>query len=245
MDFLIGQCSIAFAQHSSIILTLFMAGLVGGFTHCIGMCGPFVIAQCSKKSETNNVNYGQAPYLQRLTGKLLLPYHLGRMTTYIGLGIIASLLSKQIIGTETQRIISVVFLSLAGLIFIASALPKIRKFNIGRKLFGFTGLISKTAQIFIANPRGLKGYSLGILLGFLPCGLIFAALMVVATTVNPFSAAIAMALFALGTIPALLIVEFGGAIALHKWPKVTQFCARMAMIFNGISLFILAGRMIW
>ncbi|MDG1287700.1 MAG: sulfite exporter TauE/SafE family protein [Rickettsiales bacterium] len=234
MSFLMGQCHLAFAQHSSILLTVFLAGLVGGFTHCAGMCGPFVLAQCGDKSE---------PSLQRDSG-LLLPYHLGRMTTYMTLGAIAALLSKQIMGTPLQQSVSFTFLTLAGVIFIASALPQLKIKLLSIPMGGFGKVIGKLARPFLHKSDGLSGYSLGVLLGFLPCGLIFAALMVVSTTGNPFSAALAMMLFALATIPALALVGLGGKFALHKWPETTRTFTRAVMVGNGISLFALAGKMI-
>jgi sulfite exporter TauE/SafE len=184
---------------------------------------------------------------KRLTGAALLPYHFGRMTTYIALGMLAALLSKQIIGTPLQQWLSVVFLSLAGLIFIASALPKVRslvsKFRYsGVAKFGF--FLGKVAKPLFSNPRGINGYGMGVLLGFLPCGLVFAALMIVSTTGDLTTAALAMALFTLGTFPALFLIGIGSQFAYQKWPQPMQMVVRGVMIFNGFSLFLLAGTIV-
>jgi sulfite exporter TauE/SafE len=228
-----GQCHLAFAQHSSILLTLFLAGLVGGFTHCAGMCGSFVLAQCGR----------QEIALERRSG-LLLPYHLGRMTTYMVLGGMAALLSRQIIGTPLSQSLSFVFLTLAGVIFIASALPALKPYLKSLPIAGFSQWIARAAKPFMRQNDAFSGYGLGVLLGLLPCGLIFAALMVVSTTGAPFTAMLAMFFFTLGTFPALALVGIGGGIALRKWPKTTRSIARIVMVGNGFSLFALAGKIV-
>lgn len=240
MQFILGQCLYAFEQYPSILLTLFLVGLVGGLTHCAGMCGPFVAAQVKCDSGCNSK-------LEKLSGSALLPYHFGRMTTYMVLGVVAASLSRQIIGTPLQRWVSVTFLCVAGIIFIASALPMVKKFLMKIRFKGFSHMgnfIGTLAKPLSNNSNVAKGYGLGVLLGFLPCGLIFAALMVVATTGNLFTAAFAMALFTLGTFPALFMVGVGSGFAYRKWPHAMQNIARTIMVFNGISLFVLAGNIV-
>lgn len=246
MQFILGQCHAAITQYPGVVATLFLAGLVGGVTHCAGMCGPFVASQVMSRAE-------HAPSLGRLRGASLLPYHLGRMTTYMMLGVVAALLSRQIMGTPLQQGVSVVFLSLAGLIFVASALPQVRQWLFRfRSLEFITGnssrlgkALGRMAHPFWGNPTGAKGYMLGVLLGFLPCGLVFAALMVVSTTGSPLTAALAMLVFTVGTIPALFLVGLGSECAYRRWPVAMQTVARGVMVLNGFSLFILAGKLVF
>lgn len=237
MQFLLSQCHLAFEQHSSVLFTLLLAGLVSGLTHCAGMCGPFVAAQvgCGSKCDTQ---------LQRLSGVALLPYHLGRMTTYMTLGVIAALLSKQILGTPLQHWLAVCFLVVAGVVFIMSALPK-RSGKAMAHPMGVSSSISLIAAPLMRNPRGARGYMLGAMLGLLPCGVIFAALMVVSTTGSPFTAALAMAFFTLGTFPALFLVGVGSRLAYKQWPQPMRHVARGIMIFNGCNLLALAGKIAW
>lgn len=176
----------------------------------------------------------------------LLPYHLGRMTTYMCLGAIAALLSRQIIGNDIERWMSIIFLSLAGCIFISSALPPTKFKLLKLRLRGASYLgtiIGKCARLFYGKSDTTSQYVLGMLLGLLPCGLVFAALMVVSTTGNPLTAALAMALFTLGTFPILLLIGLGGRLATYRWPHTTHMIAKGAMMFNGLSLFLLAGTM--
>lgn len=247
MQFLLAQCHVALEHHSNILLTLFLAGLVSGLTHCAGMCGPFVAAQVQYGSDGGN-EYKSETMLQRLSGVALLPYHLGRMTTYMTLGVIAALLSKQILGTPLQHWLAVVFLAIAGGVFIMSALPKSKLRT--QDLHSHHGQVqliarrlARIAKPLFAKPRGVSGYLLGALLGLLPCGVIFAALMVVATTGNPFSAALAMMLFTFGTLPALFFIGASSNFAYRQWPNSMRHIVRGVMVFNGMNLFALAGQL--
>lgn len=240
LQFLLEHCSLVLQQHGGVLVTLFLAGLVGGLTHCSGMCGPFVATQSVHLRDDKTKTL-----FKRISGLSLLPYHLGRMTTYTTLGVIASLLSKQIMGSPLERWISVVFLSLAGAIFILTAMPDIKSRIINIRYSGisrFAEILGSITRPFFADPAGFNGYVLGVLLGFLPCGLIFASLMVVSTTGQPLTAALAMVLFTIGTMPSLILVGMGSRFAYRKWPSFVQRTAKVVMAFNGVSLFLMAGR---
>lgn len=80
-------------------------------------------------------------------------------------------------------------------------------------------------------------YLSGLLLGFLPCGLIYAMLILAAATANPFKAMLGMALFVLGTIPAFLALGIGVEILNQKWKNIIRPIGRMMMAVNGLVLF--------
>ena len=73
------QCSLDVARDGGLFTSLFMAGLVGGWSHCAGMCGPFVLAQVATRLE--GIPASRMTELHRLTGAAVLPYHFGRATT--------------------------------------------------------------------------------------------------------------------------------------------------------------------
>lgn len=242
MDFLYQHCQAVIDSHGGLLLTLFLAGLMGGFTHCAGMCGPFVLAQTT----TNPGNPGGV--LSRLRGGALLPYHLGRITTYMVLGVVAASVSGLVFSVPVQRGIAVVMLLAAGVIFFASALPTL-KFSLlpeplARQASRLGAAVGAFARPFFDKPSALGRYGLGFILGFLPCGMLAAALMAVAATADPFAAAMAMAAFGTGTFPALFLVGSGGQLARARWPHRMASVARGVMVFNSLSLFVIAGGMI-
>lgn len=233
------QCLNAVTASNGIALSLFIGGLFGSITHCAFMCAPFVIAQTH--SEQNLV-----PLLQRLNGYALLPYHLGRITTYIFLGIIfSSILNLAYLFSPLKLILTAPLLMLAGLMFLTSAFPKLViifpwvqsiKFPIPARFI--TGVLSKLSTKMPIFQR----YFMGVLLGFIPCGLVISALMATASTGDPFKAAIGMLAFGIGTIPALIGVAIGGNIFKKALPNLSNRLRQGFMLGSALWLFILASQ---
>ena len=227
------------AANQSLFLTLFLGGCVGGLTHCSGMCGPFVLALQGEQA-------GGA--FARAKGALLLPYHLGRMTTYMGLGVLAATLSSVLLSEPLQMQFATGMLVLAGATFLLSAVPaaKVRFLPamLERHVAGFGRFVGEVAKPFSRMTNSLGRYGLGILLGFLPCGMLAAALMAAASTTEPLAAAFAMAAFCAGTAVPLFGVGLGGQIIRVRWPHRMTMITRGMMVFSGISLFAIAGGMI-
>ncbi len=242
MDILYQHCQAVLGSHGGLLFTLFLAGVMGGFTHCAGMCGPFVLAQTTTGKQKPD------GMLTRLRGAALVPYHLGRITTYMILGLVAASVSGMVFSVPAQRGVAVVMLLLAGVLFFVSALPSLRLAFFPAPLARLVGRLGQAvgafARPFFDTPSTLGRYGLGFVLGFLPCGMLAAALMAVSATADPFAAAMAMAAFGIGTVPALFLVGSGGQLARARWPHRMASVARGVMIFNSISLFVIAGGMI-
>lgn len=234
---LFAECVHNLTTSHGLTISLFLGGLVGSFTHCAGMCAPFVLAQT-----------GNGPALERPVASLLLPYHLGRMTTYVSLGVVMhSAVNLAYLFSGTRALITAPLLMLAGTLFLVSAFPSwsavfpwAGKFSLpvdfgqmGSKL----GLFEKTG----AGSR----YLLGVLLGFMPCGLVVAALMGAATAQTSLQAAGAMAAFSVGTMPALMMIGFFGKSLKHRFPHLFQRFSQTAMVISSLWLFALAGMLIF
>jgi len=241
VDYLLSHCQAVLADHGGLLLTLFLGGLMGSATHCVGMCGPFVVAQTTSLER-------QPTLFARVRGLALMPYHLGRMTTYMLLGIVAASLSGMVFSVPLQRGIAVVLLTVAGVLFLASAVPSLKR-SMGPRIFKgsvarFGAALGRFAKPFFTAPTPWHRYALGVTLGFLPCGLLAAALLAVAATADPISAAFGMAAFCVGTMPALFLAGAGGRYALDHLPIRFSTLARGVMVFNSLSLFFIAGGMI-
>jgi len=228
--------------------TLFLGGLLGSVTHCAGMCGPFVLAQVGAEGPRAQ-STGQSTRFKRATGALLVPYHLGRMTTYMILGVLAASLSGYLFEAPVQRTVTVVLLCLAAALFLAAAFPgmKTRVWPpvLGRALSHVGTTVGRAARPFFEAPSMVHRYALGVILGFLPCGLLAAALMAVASIASPLAAAMAMGAFCVGTMPALFIIGSGGQFAVRRWPRHMATAVRGVLVFNSISLFVIASSMVF
>jgi len=88
------------------------------------------------------------------------------------------------------------------------------------------------------NPQGLKGYFLGLVLGFIPCGLLYGAFLIAMSISNPFLAALGMFFFGIATFPSLFFTAIGSHFLL-KFSQL-KFIAKTVILINAIMLFLMA-----
>lgn len=231
------QCGIEILQNQGVIFTIFMAGLLGGFTHCSAMCAPFVIGQVTNRMD--NIPLKSMNNFTRLKTSSLPPYHLGRMTTYTLLGAIASSFASPILAIPAMKYLSSLILSLAGLAILSSIFSSLPKL-INLKNAKLSQAISNISRPLFKNPTGVRGYFLGICLGFIPCGLLFSVFMIVSTIRNPAVAAISMLIFCIATIPSLFFVAYGSSFIAHNSRNFLKKTARFLLIINSFYLFFIA-----
>lgn len=178
-------------------LTLaFMAGMAGS-GHCLGMCGSLVAAVAVMTPETSA--------LQRFLSTL--GYHLGRITTYTLLGVTVGALSQGALITRYTPAFNLLFLLanvMVVLIGVATA-TGVQGMSLSRldgTPWGWMGQVlgkvsrSGTPVLFIGA---------GLVMGLLPCGLVYGVLLTTAGSGSWFSGGARMLAFGLGTLPALLL----------------------------------------
>jgi len=245
----VAQCSAAIDGSEALLFALFMAGFAGGVTHCIGMCGPFVISQVQARLEA--VSARDMSEFKRLTGGALVPYHLGRGTTYMVLGALAALASQQLMKVPALNWVAAGLLAFAALFFLGYALRGLGIYLPGSKsVEGSRGegtlarAWGKTIKPLFTHPVGFRGYALGVALGFIPCGLLYGALAAAAASGEWLTGAFAMLAFWLGTVPALLGLGVAGGALLGRWPDIARQAAPVLLIVNGCFLFYLAWQLL-
>ena len=146
----------------------------------------------------------------------MLVYHSGRILTYAALGLLFGLLGKGIAIAGFQKILSIT----AGVFMIGMALMAWRFERMVTALPGF-GVFSQKVKSGIAkrmrqNPNG-STFSIGLLNGLLPCGMVYAALAGAIASTSSLEGGLFMLVFGLGTLPLLLMVSvfsrsFGASI---------------------------------
>lgn len=243
----IAHCRAVAVEHGGLLASLFLAGLLGSVTHCAGMCGPFVLAQTVARLEA--MPLGQMSEMRRLAGAALLPYHLGRATTYAALGAAAGALAAGAIAVTGLRWLSALLLALAALFFLGYALNTLgwlrpRRWQQRTSEGTWARRIGRLALPLFARPVGWRGYLLGVALGLLPCGLLYGALAAAAATGQPLAAAFAMLAFTAGTVPALLAVAAAGHVAGQRFRAAALQLAPALMLVNAATLSYLAWRTI-
>ena len=193
-----------------------------GSVHCLAMCGPLV-------------------GLARSPGRLAIVHALGRLTTYVALGIAAGALGSALdlaghLGT-VQRAAAL----LSGGLILAWG---------GYQLAVARGWIAATpikATLFSGSLVQIRTRSavrrawlVGVLTGLLPCGWLWAFVLAAAGTGGPLAGGLTMAVFWLGTVPAMVgLLALAGPVVDHlrrRMPAVT------ALVLIALGVGTLATR---
>jgi uncharacterized protein len=222
---------------NSVLLAMFLSGVTGGFGHCIGMCGPIVGAFALGEENKGWVRH--------------MLFHLGRITTYSILGGAAGLTGSFLMLAASIESLQTAVLVITGISIVIMGLVNADWLPIIPKPGSCSPalpMVSKIMRSFGLPRTTGTYYPLGLLFGFLPCGLSYTAILAAARASmdmgNRFSAmltgAAMMFLFGAGTSPALLLVGKAAHFIGEKTRKRLYRLASILMIFNGLS-FILSA----
>lgn len=231
------HCAVVVTERRGLLASLFVTGLVGGVTHCAGMCGPFVLTQVAARLE--GIPARAMGEWHRLSGAALLPYHLGRLTTYSALGAAVAALAGSIGASGGLRWLSAALLAAAAVLLIGYAVPSL-KLRLPQNVW-WSRYVSTLARPLFAAPLGWRGYALGVLLGFIPCGLLYGALAAAAATHDPVAGGLGMAVFVLGTVPALVGIGLAGHLAGAHFRAWVRRGAPLLLMLNAAILLWMAG----
>lgn len=207
-------------------ITPLTIGIVGSL-HCIGMCGPIVVALPLKNQSL----------FTKLIGAIL--YNSGRVATYGLLGVLFGLLGKGIHMAGFQQWTSII---LGILMIIGVLFPFVfrEKITVGNLLAGMASrLIIRLKKLFAT--RSYRSLLLiGLLNGLLPCGLVYVAIAGAINSGSVISGSLFMVLFGLGTIPLLLLASLASDAIGQRLRSKIQKAVPYFVFMLGV-LFILRG----
>jgi sulfite exporter TauE/SafE len=177
-------------MQTSLAVTALLMGLAGG-PHCVAMCG----AACA--------GIGQAAGASKTTA--MWTFQLGRAVGYSGLGALTAA-SMQGLGWMTVQSVALrpvwsmfhVAMAVLGLVLLVKAQQPIWMEQVGRKIW------VGARNLALGHGRGAP-LVVGALWTFLPCGLLYSALLVAGLTGHALDGALVMALFAIGTSVSMMI----------------------------------------
>ncbi|HIP48029.1 MAG TPA: sulfite exporter TauE/SafE family protein [Lutibacter sp.] len=174
------------------------AAFTASIGHCIGMCGGIVVAYSSSKIDQKK------SWLNQSISHLA--YNLGRVTTYTILGVIFGFLGKVSAFSPTTKgilfIITGVLMVFAGL----SLLGKLGFLNTIEVSVSDKTWFQKLFRKLMTTKSLGSFYSLGLLNGIIPCGLVYSFAIIAASTASPLWGGVVMAIFGLSTIPTLFLL---------------------------------------
>ena len=197
----------------SSYFALFLVGLLGG-THCIGMCGGIVGA----------LSLGAAS-----RPSLHLAYNAGRILSYGVAGAIAGALGGASLALSDQLPARLMLFSLANLMLVALGLylmgvTRALAFSerFGAKLWRH---LQPLTRRYLPARTMAQAFPLGLLWGWLPCGLVYSALVTALASGSAASGAALMLAFGLGTLPNLLLA---GLLAVRLKAYAAKPAVRLA-----------------
>ncbi|MFC2170351.1 sulfite exporter TauE/SafE family protein [Calditrichota bacterium] len=211
------------------IWTGFIIGFFGS-VHCIGMCGPIVLALPGAQSNR----------LFFITSRIF--HSLGRSLTYALMGLVIGLIGQSIKVAGFQQGLSIVLgvMILLGVLLPSRFSSKLLNSPVVQK--GIAKTRSWWASLF-GHKSLVSLFVIGILNGFLPCGFVYVGLAGAASTGSAINGALFMALFGFGTTPALLATALAGKMIgigfrsfVRKLLPAGAILLATLMILRGLSL---------
>jgi len=209
-----------------LIWTAFLIGFLGSF-HCAGMCGPIAISIPHQDKNPLNI---------LLNG---LSYNIGRIMTYTFLGLVIGLIGKGFFLAGAQRWISMglgILLLIIALfsINVETKIVKIKFVN------DFNQWLSHNLGFLLRSKSRWSIIGIGILNGFLPCGLVYMAIAGALSHSDIWHSVQYMVFFGLGTMPMMLGLSVSGRLIPVKIKNLIRKAYPIFLILFAI-LFIMRG----
>ena len=209
-----------------MLYTAFVFGLISSF-HCIGMCGP--IAMMLPVDRNNQVKKVSQ----------ILTYHVGRMTAYASIGLVFGLVGRGLYLAGMQQKLSI-FIGVAMILVILIPEKVFARYNFSKPVFVLISKVKSTLGKQFKNQSYKSLFTIGLLNGFLPCGMVYVALFGAIAMQNESFGVLYMLLFGLGTVPMMSSVVYLQSFLTIPVRNKIQKAIPYVAVMMGI-LFILRG----
>ena len=209
-----------------MFLSALILGLLGSL-HCIGMCGP--IAFMLPVDRTNTV---------RKVGQISI-YHAGRLLAYGIIGLMFGLIGKSLYIFGMQQHLSI---AIGVLMILIVLLPHkfFSKYNFSKPIFSLISKVKSALGQALKKKSSDTLLTIGFLNGFLPCGLVYMAVLGAIAAGQAVQGSLYMVLFGIGTIPLMTTAIYLGKFLNVKTKNRIQKAIPAVVILIGL-LFILRG----
>jgi len=214
----------------------FLIGLLSAI-HCFGMCGGIVGA----------LTMSLAPEIRTSNSRLFyysLAYNLGRMASYAVAGLLAGWLGNTLItllapqhGLPLLRVIAALIVIFLGL-YLGGWFPRLALIErLGTPVWN---KLQPLGQRLLPVKNPFQAFLFGVVWGWLPCGLVYYALLLALSEGSAYNAALFMLMFGLGTlIPMLLASMLAGRLNHLRNSVIIQRISGGLLILMGIVSLIL------
>ncbi|MDD3324456.1 MAG: sulfite exporter TauE/SafE family protein [Sulfurospirillaceae bacterium] len=173
---------------------------LGSLGHCIGMCGGFIVAYSSAKIDSSFSKTRQ--FFSHLA------YNLGRIFSYVILGMLFGFVGSVISFSSASTGYFYFAVGLLMVLMGLSLLGKIRFLTSLESSLATNTFVKRLFSLLIRSKSFGSFLGLGMLNGFLPCGLVYFFAVSASATGSVFWGGVVMAIFGLSTVPALMGLGF-------------------------------------
>jgi len=209
-----------------MLYSAFILGLISSL-HCIGMCGPIaMMLPIDHQNEAKKVTQ-------------IVTYHLGRLTAYATIGLIFGLLGRGFFLAGLQQNMSI-FIGVAMIIVVLIPEKIFSRYNFSKPVYKIISKIKSSLGNQFKNKSYKSFFTIGLLNGFLPCGMVYVALFGAIAMQSAGFGILYMLLFGLGTIPLMSIVVYIHSLIKLPFRNKIQKAIPYVTVFIGV-LFILRG----
>lgn len=209
-----------------MLYSAFIFGLISSF-HCIGMCGP--IAMMLPVDRTN-----QAKKITQI-----ITYHIGRLSAYGAIGFIFGLLGKGFFLAGIQQNLSI-FIGIAMIVVVLIPEKIFARYNFSKPVYRLISKIKTVLGSQFRNKSYKSLFTIGLLNGFLPCGMVYVALFGAIAMQSESLGVLYMVLFGIGTVPMMSsIVYINSFLTVPIRNKIQKVIPYVAVLIG--CLFILRG----
>lgn len=209
-----------------MLFTAFIFGLISSF-HCIGMCGPIaMMLPVDRNNQAKKVTQ-------------IITYHLGRLFAYSTIGFIFGMLGKGFLLAGMQQKMSI-FIGIAMILIILIPEKVVANYNFSKPIFKVISKIKTTLGSQFKNKSYKSLFTIGLLNGFLPCGMVYVALFGAIAMQSPTLGILYMVLFGLGTVPMMSSIVYLNSFLTIPIRNKIQKAIPYVAVFIGI-VFILRG----
>ena len=210
-------------------------GLVSSL-HCAQMCGPIVLSY--SLATIQDTTHQSSWFPARVLGHLA--YNAGRILTYSLLGAVAGLLGQSMTWMGRLAGVGSAALMVAGGLLIVGGMAMMGWLPalsiLGESSIAFTARFLRPFKNLLSSPRPSRRFALGLALGFLPCGLVYAALIKSLASGSMVGGAFDMFAFGLGTASSLLAIGIFSTAIRGKLSRWSSPLAAASVVLMGAVL---------
>jgi hypothetical protein len=209
-----------------MLYTAFFFGLISSL-HCIGMCGPIALMlPVDRKNPAKKI-------IQ------IVAYHVGRLAAYATIGLVFGLIGRGFFLAGMQQKLSI-FIGISIIVVILIPERTFAQYNFSKPVFKLISKIKTNLGSQFKNKSYKSLFTIGLLNGFLPCGMVYVALFGAIAMQSASLGVLYMILFGLGTVPMMSSVVYLNSFLTIPIRNKIQKAIPYVGVIIGV-LFILRG----